>query len=208
MGADAPLVTLSGPPASGTTTLAERLADEFGFDVLNGGDIFRDLAAERGLSVAEFATLAEDDPQIDRDVDDRLRSAIDAHLEGARVPEPTPGSEPQSSESGLIVESRLAGWHADGRAELSVWLDAPVSVRANRLDDRNETPAELRAREQSDAARYREYYDIDISDLSIYDLVVDTEALSERGTVQTVTAAIRDRLQSQPADDGVEVGKY
>lgn len=190
MGADAPLVTLSGPPASGTTTLAERLADEFGFDVLNGGDIFRDLAAERGLSVAEFATLAEDDPRIDRDVDDRLRSAIDAHLEGTRDLD-------ARSKTGLIVESRLAGWHADGRADLSVWLDAPVEVRADRLEDRDETPAALRERERSDATRYREYYDIDITDRSVYDLVVDTATLSERGTVRTVTAAIRDRCCSR-----------
>lgn len=212
MGSDAPLITLSGPPASGTTTLSERLAAEFGFDVLNGGDIFRDLAAERGLSVSEFAALAEDDPQIDRDVDERLRSSIDAHLEGARGSKPgsesTSSAGPQFSEAGLVVESRLAGWHADGRADLSVWLDAPAAVRANRLDDRNETSTELRAREQSDAARYRDYYDIDISDLSVYDLVVDTATLSERGTVQTVTAAIRDRLQSRQPDDSVEVWEY
>ena len=182
MGCDPFLITLSGPPASGTSTLAELLADEFGFDVLNGGEIFRRMAAERELSVSEFAAVAEDEPAIDREVDERLENAIDAHLAGDR----------RSDGDGLLVESRLAGWHADGRAELSAWLDAPVETRAARLDERAETPAALRDRERSDADRYREYYGIDVSDLSIYDLVVDTETLSVDGTFRTVAAAIED----------------
>lgn len=182
MGHVPPLVTLSGPPAAGTSTLADRLADEFGLEVLNGGDVFRSMADERGVALSEFATLAEDDPDIDRELDDRLEGVIDAHVAARRKPDG----------NGLLVESRLAGWHSDGRADLSVWLDAPLETRVRRLDDRAETSAELRERERSDAERYREYYGIDISDLSVYDLVVDTGTLSEDGMVRTVTAALED----------------
>ncbi|NGM68508.1 AAA family ATPase [Natronolimnobius sp. AArcel1] len=177
-----PLITLSGPPAAGTSTCSELLSMAFGYEVLNGGDSFRALAAERNLSVAEFTAVAESDPDIDRELDRRLEAAIDAHLAGERDP----------TGEGLLVESRLAGWHADGRATLSVWLDAPLEVRADRLGDRDEAPAELREREQSDAERYREYYDIDITDLSPYDLVIDTETLSADATFQVVKTAIDD----------------
>ncbi|WP_227378261.1 (d)CMP kinase [Haladaptatus halobius] len=175
-------MTLSGPPASGTSTLAKMLADDCGFTVMNGGDIFRNMAEDQGMTIAEFATVAEDDPRIDREIDDRLEAEINAHLEGKR----------ESGDTGLIVESRLAGWHANGQADLSVWLDAPVEERAQRLDERAETPIELREREMSDAQRYQDYYDIDIADLSIYDLVIDTGTLSEEGMFQTVKAAIND----------------
>lgn len=78
-----------------------------------------------------------------------------------------------------------------------MWLDAPVEVRASRLGERVETPQQLRAREESDARRYREYYDIDIGDLSIYDLTLNTDALSENGMRRTVSAAIDDVLTAK-----------
>jgi CMP/dCMP kinase len=185
------LVTLSGPPAAGTSTLSEMLADECGFSVVNGGDIFREMAQDQKMTVAEFVTVAEDDPRIDREIDDRLRAEINRQLEGER----------ESESNGLVVESRLAGWHADGRADLAVWLDAPVEERARRLGERAETPMELRERETSDAQRYQEYYGIDIADLSIYDLVVDTETLSEDGMFQTVKAAIKDVRHTKESTD-------
>ncbi|WP_207590416.1 (d)CMP kinase [Halomontanus rarus] len=178
------LVTVSGPPASGTSTLATRLADEFDLERLNGGDVFRTMAAEYGMGLPEFSRLAETDDGIDRELDDRLEREIDAHLEGRR--------SSADGSRGLLVESRLAGWHADGRATLAVGLVAPVAVRADRIDDRSETAAELRARERSEAERYRSYYGLEIDDLSVYDLVVDTHALSTEGAFRTARTALED----------------
>lgn len=175
-----PLITLSGPPASGTTTLGKMLAEEFHFEVLNGGKVFRQMAADRELQLSEFTELAEDDSEIDKELDQRLKDEIDSHLEDRR------GLDGE----GLIVESRLAGWHADGRADLSIWLNAPAKLRAGRLSERTETPSELRQREESDAIRYERYYGIDITDLSIYDLVVDTGTLSEDCMLRTVKTAL------------------
>jgi cytidylate kinase len=64
-------------------------------------------------------------------------------------------------------------------ADLRVWLDAPLDVRADRIADRENKPLEevleeTRARAASEAQRYREYYGIDIEDRSIYDLTVNT----------------------------------
>jgi cytidylate kinase len=41
------LITVSGPAGSGKSTLASGLADRLGYDHVSGGDIFRDIAAER-----------------------------------------------------------------------------------------------------------------------------------------------------------------
>ena len=183
-----PLITLSGPPGAGTTTCSELLAMAFGYEVLNGGDIVRELAAERNRSRSAVTAAAESDPSVDRELNERLAAAIDAHLEGTREP----------TGEGLVVDAPLAGWYADGRATLSVRFDAPLEVRADGLDDRAETPAELRASERRDVERYREYFDadadadVDIDDPSIYDLVIDTGTLSEEGTFRTVKTAIDD----------------
>ena len=180
------LITISGPPASGTTTLTEKLADNLGLEIVSGGKIFRKMAADRGMPLAEFTEIAEETDTIDKELDNKLKSVIDAHLEGQR----------ESDHNGLVVDSRLAGWLANGRADLSVWLDAPSDVRAKRISNRTETAEELRTRAQSDASRYQSYYGIDINDLSIYDLVIDTDTLSEEGMFQTVNAALSDVCKS------------
>lgn len=73
-----------------------------------------------------------------------------------------------------------------------MWLDAPIEVRAERIGDRDETATELRERERSDAERFRSAYGIDVDDPSVYDLVVDANALSEAGMVRTVAVALDD----------------
>ena len=154
------LLTVSGPPGSGKSTNAAALADRFDLDHVSGGDIFRELAAERGLSPVEFNELAEEDEQIDRDLDRRLR---DIAVERDDV----------------LLESRLAGWLAADHADIKIWLDAPREIRAERIADREEKPVdvarqETARRENSEALRYKEYYNIDIRDLTIYDITCNT----------------------------------
>ncbi len=170
------LITVSGPAGSGKSTLAAALADRLGYDHVSGGDIFRSIADERDLSPLELNRLAEEDDQIDRDLDRRLRTT-------ARDAED------------LVLESRLAGWMAGDYADLKVWLDAPIDVRAARIADREDKAVETaveetRARAESEALRYAEYYDIEISDRSIYDLVVNTARWGPDGVLGLVDNAV------------------
>jgi len=170
------LITVSGPAGSGKSTLAANLADALGYDHVSGGDIFRSLAEERGVSLVELNEQAETDDQIDRDLDRRLRSTA-------------------RDEEDLVLESRLAGWMAGDYADLKLWLDAPLDVRAARIADREEKSVaeareETQARADSEALRYQEYYGIDIEDRSIYDLAVNTARWDEAGVLDLITAAV------------------
>ena len=168
------LLTVSGPAGSGKTTFAEALADELGYEYVSGGDIFRSLADERGLSLVEFNKLAERDDQVDRDLDRRLR-------------------ETARERDGVVLESRLAGWMAGDYADLKFWLDAPTEVRLARVAEREDTTVEahrqrFHERAESEARRYEEYYNIDIEDRTIYDMVINT-ARWNPGTVVDVALA-------------------
>jgi cytidylate kinase len=170
------LITISGPAGSGKSTAAAALAESLGYDHISGGDIFRRLAEERDLTPLELNKRAEEDDQIDRDLDRRLR-------------------ELARSQDGLVLESRLAGWMAAEHADLRVWLDAPLSVRSRRIADREDKSverarAETSERSESEALRYREYYDIDIEELDIYDLVINTARLAPEAVLEVVSAAV------------------
>ncbi|MDH5019519.1 (d)CMP kinase [Halobacterium rubrum] len=176
------LVTISGPPGSGKSTVASTLADHLDYDHVSGGDIFRGLAEDRGLTLEEFNELAEEDPQIDKDLDRRLR-------------------ETARDRDDVVLESRLAGWMAGEYADIKIWLDAPMSVRARRIAEREDkTPAAARAetekREQSETQRYEEYYAIDFDDITIYDLSVNTA----RWGPDAVTDIVLDAVDAYQAE--------
>ena len=51
-----------------------------------------------------------------------------------------------------------------------------------------EATALLRVRESSEARRYQEFHQIDYADLSIYDLVIDTDEIEPSGVVAQILA--------------------
>jgi cytidylate kinase len=164
------LVTISGLPGSGTSTVASRVAAALDVPRLDGGTVWRSMAAERGLSIPEFSALSEADPAIDVELDRRLAEAARA--------------------GGVVLESRLAGWIATNEGVASggggggdgvarVWIACDDVERARRVAEREglDLRAALAAnadREASEAKRYRDYYAIDLADLSPYDLVLDS----------------------------------
>jgi cytidylate kinase len=171
------LITISGPPGSGKSTVAAAVAETFDLEHVSGGDVFRGLAEERGLSLAEFNERAEGDDSIDRDLDRRLRDTA-------------------QDRDDVVLESRLSGWMAGEHADLRVWLDAPLDVRAARIADREgsaveDAREETRAREESERLRYQEYYGIDFADRSIYDLAVNTARWDAEAVAAIVEDAIR-----------------
>lgn len=169
-------ITVSGPPGSGTTTLARQLADRTGFRLISAGEVFRTLAAERGMDLATFGALAEADPSIDLLIDARQREIAEAT-------------------DNIVVEGRLSGLMVSC-ADLRVWLQAPLPVRVRRILEREDgadlasAETETAEREACEARRYRQYYGIEIEDLLPYDLVLNSDRFGVEGLVAIVGAAL------------------
>ena len=168
------IVTVSGEIGAGKSTVAKALARSLGLRYLSTGEVFREEARRRGLSLAAMGRLAEQDQTIDREID-RMQTDV------ARA-------------GGVLVDSRLSGWLIDG--DLRIWFRAPLAVRAARVAARDglsteEALSALRGREESERRRYQAIYQIDLTDLGRYHVVVDTSIWSAREIVQALLLLAR-----------------
>ena len=138
------------------------VADRLGFELVLVGQLFRQMAVERGIDLAAFGRIAEEDETIDRELDDRTIAVA-------------------RNKEDVVIEGRLTGalLKQNGIDALSVLVDAAEEVRCGRIAKRERKPAEvvldeMRKREQSERKRYLAYYGIDPLDRNIYDLWIDS----------------------------------
>ena len=158
-----PTIAVSGPPGSGKTTYARRLAEDLGLEYYSAGRIFRELARERGVSLEEMNRIAASDPRIDLEIDMRTLEI------GCR--------------GNAVIEGHLVAWVLRSVADVRIYVTAPLEVRVKRIAERegrsfDEVYRETVIREFMHQQRFLSMYGIDISNLSIFNLVVDTEHLS------------------------------
>jgi len=168
------IVTVSGEIGAGKSTVAKALARSLGLRYLSTGEVFREEARRRGLSLAEMGHLAEQDQTIDRELD-RMQTSV-------------------ANAGGVLVDSRLSGWLIDG--DLRTWFRAPLAVRAARVAARDglsveEALSALCGREESERRRYQAIYQIDLSDLGRYHLVVDTSVWNAPEIVEALLLLAR-----------------
>ena len=174
-------ITISGPPGSGKTTACTRLAEELGLEAVVFGKVFRQLAAEKNLTLGELGEIAEKDPSIDKDIDARIVETARTHPD-------------------IILESRLSAYMLarNGIPALKIYLDASPEVRMARIGNREDKDfqkalEETKQRQESEVKRYKMYYDIDINDLSVYDLVISTDNLTPDEVLERILDAVRVR---------------
>jgi cytidylate kinase len=170
-------ITVSGLPGSGTTSLSRYLSELLGFSMISAGEVFRQLADEHNMGLAEFGRFAQENPKFDKMIDARQKEIAEQR-------------------DNIIVEGRLSGWMIEN-ADLKIWLYAPVGCRIKRIVFRDnivdEKTAELITleRERCEAARYCSYYNIEINDLSIYQIILNSGHWDVKGLGSIIDTAIR-----------------
>ncbi|RLF16054.1 MAG: cytidylate kinase [Thermoprotei archaeon] len=178
------VIAISGPPASGKTTHAKFIAKRFKLRYVSAGQLFRRLASELGLSLEEFHKLAETDPKYDRLVDER--------------------SIEEAKKGNVVLEGHLTAWIVRKYADIAIYVKASLEARAMRLAKRDgksleEAMNEIRVREESNRQRYLKYYGIDIRDLTIFDLVIDTTYLEVNAVRHIIETYIKEYLKGKRA---------
>jgi cytidylate kinase len=174
------VIVVSGPPGSGKTTQARRIAEYYSLRYYSAGMIFREIARERGLSLEELSIVAARDPSIDLEID---RRSFEEALKGD-----------------VVLDGHLTAWIVHDIADIRIYVTAPLSIRIKRIAERDNIDfyramRETIIREHTQRLRFMKYYGIDTDDLSIFDLIIDTRRLNVDETFHIIREFIEKFLK-------------
>lgn len=157
-------IAITGDPGSGKSTFARAVSELTGYRLITTGNIFRTLAAEKGISLTALNEMAESQADIDHLVDDFLKTIND-------------------QKEHLILDSRMAWFFVRDALKIRLTVDLDVAVHRIFKDDadlREKFPDmhtaidEVDRRRKSEILRYKALYGVDIGDPVNFDLVINT----------------------------------
>jgi cytidylate kinase len=168
-------IAISGLHGTGKTTYAQYLAKKYKLRHISAGELFRQMAKERELSLTELGLAAEQNKEIDQFLDERVKKALRA--------------------GDVVVDGLLAGWMAVGTPSLKIYLSSINEVRIRRIASRDglsqsEATKVTISRELIEKRRFKKLYNIDITELSIYDLVLNTCLLPIEQNIEVIKSFI------------------
>lgn len=159
------IIVISGKGASGKTTVAKLLAEKLRFPHYSIGDLMRELATTKEVSLLQLNKLAETDHTIDK--------WLDAKQEALG-----------KQEDNFILDSRLGFLFIPHAVKILLDVDdktaaerifkAPPREGEESYNTRNDALRALVARRKSEIKRIKKAYRVNPYDKKQYDLVLNT----------------------------------
>lgn len=179
-------ITITGNLGSGKSSIGKVLKEK-GYEIVSTGNIFRELAMEKGLSVEEFnKQVNEATRRGDRSVDQMIDDTT------AKI-----GRERDN----IMFDSRLAWNFVPDSFKVFVITDIDEasrrvfndSMRANSesYESQEACKKALVHRQEMESVRFKEIYQIDYYDMSNYNLVIE----STNAAPAEIAAEILDKLE-------------
>jgi len=173
----AKIISITGDLGSGKSTVSKLLCEQLNYDYVYTGKIQREIANRYNMTTLELNKYAETHPEIDEEIDTTFKS-----LNGS---------------TDLIVDSRLAWFFIPN--SFKVYLKTDITVSADRISADNQRKNEeysskeeavnnIIARKESENKRYLELYGVDCSDLSNFDIIIDTSFVTPEIVADTIIA--------------------
>lgn len=181
-------IVISGWPAVGKTTIANKLAEEFSLVMYNGGDILKMLAAEKGYFTArddwwdteeakKFMRERKSDPSFDKKVDKKLGEIV--------------------RKGGAVITSYTMPWLVKEESVIKLWLRGSSDNRAKRMANRDDisfTEAKkiIALRDEENKKIYYKLYGFRFGeDLTVFDYVLNTDRLPLASLIEISKLIVR-----------------
>ena len=174
-------MTISGLPGSGKSTVAKGVAENLGFRHYSTGNIQRELAKERGLSITEWGEREAADKSFDEMIDNKTKEIAER-------------------EEDMVMDSWLAPHFV--KDAFKIFLECREEERARRrlyhkrkeerFESMEDTLRDMRERVESNRQRWLRFYGYDFLDKGNYDVVVDTTKLDSSEVIEKVTKLIEE----------------
>jgi len=176
------IITITGDLGSGKSTVSKLLQERLNYDYIYTGKIQREIANRYDMTTLELNKYAETHPEIDQEIDAAIQSLNDsAHL---------------------IVDSRMAWFFIPQSFKVYLKADLMVAIHRIRGDNQRinesyasieEASSDIMARKESENKRYLSLYGADCSDMSRFDLIIDTSLLSSEQVADAIITAYQAR---------------
>ena len=168
-------VAISGKSGCGNTTVSGLLSEKLGIKLINY--TFRQLAEEKGMTLAQVIDAAKNDDSYDKYVDNHQVEL--------------------AMKESCVLGSRLAIWMLKD-ADLKVYLFASDETRANRVFNREGGDIEqiksfTAMRDSEDTKRYKEFYNIDNNNYDFVDLFIDVNTKTPEEIVQDILDKLEEK---------------
>ncbi len=174
------IISISGTAGSGKSSAAKQLAGVLGMKHYSVGDLRKDMAKKRNMSLAEFNKMGEEKDFTDKEADDFQ-------------------IELGEKEDGFVIDGRLS-YHFIPKS-IKIYLKAHIRARAERIyneersnerfRDLGDSIASLIERDKSDNLRYAKYYNLNPTNELQYDFVLDTTYLNLNEAVAEILKFIK-----------------
>lgn len=178
------IITLTGLPGSGKTTVVKQLSETLGIPWYSVGNLRGKMAEERGMTIDELNALGETEAFTDKDVDEYQKKLG------------------ESGES-FVIDGRLSWYFIPKSFKVFLGVNPDVGARrifdASKKGERDDEKAYgsveevkqfIADRVASDVRRYQKYYGVDFLDRSNYDLVLDTTNLTIEDKAKIILSAL------------------
>ena len=181
------IISISGFHGTGKSTIAKKIAEALNYDYYSTGNAFREKAKEMHMSLEEFTRYVENHTEIDNELDEKIISV--------------------AKKGNIVVDSQLSGFLLTSIANLRIILTCPLETRVKRMAERdgtsyNEKMEETVMREQSEAIRFKELYNIDLNDVNqikeAHDVMLATEGLSIEQVFKNAMHVIKSKNPLNP----------
>lgn len=195
------IITISGEPASGKSTVIDKLKQDYeklGYNVhiFSIGHEFRKMAQEKGLSIEEFNGYMTKRDNIDEIIDTAVAER------GKEI------NSKKREKDIYIFDSRLAFYNIPDSFSIRLTVDDNVAGKRVFSDKKRgkedsyisieEAIEKTHKRKLSEIERYIQKYNVDLKDYNNYNLVIDTSYSSIEDIAETISKCLELELSNKP----------